>query len=378
MATIISYRSWVIRPVPAGSAAKKKSSKTRVMRAVRSPCTISSFWFWVFLADIMLSLTTPVITDSRAQEEKIVKTTKSIFMPGYLLRMGSTLRHSSPFMSTKRLNMEVGTVPKSFRVSMGMLEGSSNIAPCPITRVVNIATVYKVTSVNTSTQNMLCMASMTPRAKRYRGLTTLTRRSSRRMRNNRSIRMRSKISPNSLLRCWPRTMDIHKFNIHWSKTPNTTIRKSRQFQIAPSSVKNCIPCRRNRTKSSNKKNARRRLSMGAHNGDWMSVSRPIMKILRMITKEARYWNQACSVQLRFDLISMPKSFTSRSSRNARSTGTQCRKAIGSAPPKVTGSTHWSTTPEETIMTSNRFHFQSCSCRKNQRPKCRSRKKISHT
>mmetsp|Transcript_12470 Transcript_12470/g.37075 ORF Transcript_12470/g.37075 Transcript_12470/m.37075 type:complete len:236 (-) Transcript_12470:443-1150(-) len=228
-------------------------------------------------------------------------------------------------MSTNSVNMDAGTVSNNSLVLAGISLGSFSMAPWPMTRVIRIATVYSVTKVSTRTQNMLCIASMTPRAKRYNGRTALTSRSSRKIRKSRSIRTSNKISSNWSLRCCPATIDIHRVRSHWSHTPKTTMTKSNMFHRRPSPMKNWHPCRRKRTASSNTKKPSMQLSRYSHKGDLTSVSTPMTTMLATITTETSELNHMEPVHRKSERSSTPRSFTARSNRStrkARSAGTQ--------------------------------------------------------
>mmetsp|Transcript_10254 Transcript_10254/g.24624 ORF Transcript_10254/g.24624 Transcript_10254/m.24624 type:complete len:223 (+) Transcript_10254:1235-1903(+) len=134
------------------------------------------------------------------------------------------------------------------------------------------------------------------------------------------------------------------------------------------------PCLRMLTASSNRKNSNTMSFIGDHNGDWMSVSRPISTTLVMITADTTDVNATDSVHRRSDRKSTPTSFMIRMNlrtRIPRKSGSQKLCAWGLSPrwPFVAGSIHRSSTPAQTITKSNKFHLPSTEWRQKENRKC---------
>mmetsp|Transcript_101180 Transcript_101180/g.262038 ORF Transcript_101180/g.262038 Transcript_101180/m.262038 type:complete len:276 (+) Transcript_101180:894-1721(+) len=250
----------------------------------------------------MWSLTTPVITLSKAQEPQMVKATKTGFVQGNMSSKGLTLCHSCPFMNANRVNIESAMDPNISLTSSGMESGSSTSWPQPIILVVRIAREYRATNVSTSTQNMLCIALTTPMASWRRGRIALTTRTNRSILINRSMRANIIIFPRLPLLPDPTSCCVkprHASNTHWSKTPLRTIERSNKFQPRSSeSVKKPSRLMRILNTSSKTKNISNICSTQNHTGDFMSVSMPIVTALRTMTKPTMDWNLADSTHFR--------------------------------------------------------------------------------
>mmetsp|Transcript_74815 Transcript_74815/g.167871 ORF Transcript_74815/g.167871 Transcript_74815/m.167871 type:complete len:231 (+) Transcript_74815:574-1266(+) len=158
------YSCFSRTPLPSLSAAVK----TSLIRRSRSPRNSSScsksFCSCCCRTSSMLSLTTPVITLSNAQEERIVKTTHTGFIQGKALKMGFTSLQYWLFIKPKRVKSESGTVEKRACVSASMVSVPVTM-PLPMRFVISRAQAYKATMVSTSTQNMLWSARMMPTAR---------------------------------------------------------------------------------------------------------------------------------------------------------------------------------------------------------------------
>mmetsp|Transcript_66830 Transcript_66830/g.186585 ORF Transcript_66830/g.186585 Transcript_66830/m.186585 type:complete len:241 (+) Transcript_66830:366-1088(+) len=240
-----------MRSISSGSAATKMIRTTFSNLATLSSSSSSSCWFCASRAEIMLSLTTPVITDRSDQEENIVNTTKTIFKNGHSCNSGSTRTQSCPFMIAKSVNMEAKTSWKSswFAGSASLMPSS----PWPTILVISMAEMYSATSVRTRTQNMLCIASTTPIAKMYNGRTAFTKRTRRRIRRSRRVRASKTTSPSDDGDVFLATSCIQKFLSHSSKAPNITMQKSSQFQAQSAETKKPNLWRLSRTEISKTK-----------------------------------------------------------------------------------------------------------------------------
>mmetsp|Transcript_46193 Transcript_46193/g.136514 ORF Transcript_46193/g.136514 Transcript_46193/m.136514 type:complete len:218 (-) Transcript_46193:366-1019(-) len=211
---------------------------------------------------------------------------------------------------------------------------------------------------------MLCIASMTPSASMYRGLTTFTRRRRRRIltrRRRRTSTSRSlRPSVRELASPFSTVSWIQSVRSHWSKMPKTTMEESIMFQMKSSSAleKKLHPLRRILTKSSKRKKVRMRLLIGSHMGEGTSVSMPMQMMLVMITMETSVVNHSRPVQRRSERSIRPMSFTirrNRSTRTVKTKGTILRLPVSRC---SSGRIHSSSTPKTTIARSSTFHMAS--------------------
>mmetsp|Transcript_22045 Transcript_22045/g.50372 ORF Transcript_22045/g.50372 Transcript_22045/m.50372 type:complete len:211 (-) Transcript_22045:586-1218(-) len=204
---------------------------------------------------------------------------------------------------------------------------------------------------------MPCIAWTMPCASMYNGRTALTSRSKRRILRSLSMRTRRKRSVSWSTRDWFSTTVIQRFRTHWSMTPATTMRASMQFQTQSSELKNDQPWRRSFTDSSNVKNRSMRSSIGPQIRDWMSVSRPMITMLSMMTAETTELKVVDSVQPKSERRRTPTSFNTRTTLNsltARRAGIQ--KPDSMVPlARVRGTSHWSATPVHAMSKSKKFH-----------------------
>mmetsp|Transcript_82488 Transcript_82488/g.229991 ORF Transcript_82488/g.229991 Transcript_82488/m.229991 type:complete len:245 (-) Transcript_82488:377-1111(-) len=168
--------------------------------------------------------------------------------------------------------------------------------PWPMRRVHKIAVAYSVMTMNTSTQNMPCNASMTPIASSKSGRTIRTKRKRRTMRSNRHIRISMKTTLIWLpFLCHSAFKRLIKGMSHVSETPLMTMLKSKRFQTHSSSCwKKLNPFLTNLAKSSRTKKASSSCSMYHQRGLAMSVSKPMINAFTKITSPLKPWNQSDS------------------------------------------------------------------------------------